>query len=153
MPWGTHPHDPLKVSQFLAYSQDMEIRKAIDFSKKEKPSEPLRLRNPEERKKILKDYVVKQVANGFRVEIQEDYSAVLVFGKNPNHILHLLLSIVTFGLWIFVWIMMIFFSKEKKYLFQIDDYGVITRDWLMSNLWPLEDCCRRAQGRTAARNK
>jgi hypothetical protein len=121
-------HDPLKVSQFLAYSQDMEIRKAIDFSKKEKPSEPLRLRNPEERKKILKDYVVKQVANGFRVEIQEDYSAVLVFGKNPNHILHLLLSIVTFGLWIFVWIMMIFFSKEKKYLFQIDDYGVITRD-------------------------
>jgi len=121
-------HDPLKVSQFLAYSQDMEIRKAIDFSKKEKPSEPLRLRNPEERKKILKDYVVKQVANGFRVEIQEDYSAVLVFGKNPNHILHLLLSIVTFGLWIFVWIMMIFFYKEKKYLFQIDDYGVITRD-------------------------
>ena len=153
MPWGTHPHDPLKVSEFLTYSQVMEIRKAIDFIKNEKPSEPLRLRNPEERKKILKDYVVKQVANGFRVEIQEDYSAVLVFGKNPNHILHLLLSIVTFGLWIFVWIMMIFFSKEKKYLFQIDDYGVITRDWLMSNLWPSEDCCRRAQGRTAARNK
>jgi len=110
----------------------MDIRKALESAKgtikKENPSEPLRLRSPEERKKILKDYVVKQVANGFRVEIQEDYSAVLVFGKNPNHILHLLLSIVTFGIWIFVWIMMIFFSKEKKYLFRIDDYGVISRD-------------------------
>ena len=106
----------------------MDIRKALNSARGEQPSKPLRIRSSEERKQILKDYVVEQVALGFRVEAQEDFSAVLIFGKNPNHILHLLLSIVTFGVWILVWIMMIFFSREKRYLFRIDDCGVITRD-------------------------
>jgi len=107
----------------------MERRKAIEFTRrKNQPEAPLRLRTPEERKQILKDFIVKQVSQGFKVELQEDFSAVLVFGKNPNHILHLLLSLITFGVWIFIWVMMIFFSREKRYLYKIDEYGVISTD-------------------------
>jgi len=107
----------------------MERRKAIEFTRRKKePEAPLRLRTPEERKQILKDFIIKQVSQGFKVELQEDFSTVLVFGKNPNHILHLLLSLITFGVWIFIWILMIFFSREKRYLFKIDEYGVISTD-------------------------
>ena len=34
----------------------------------------------------------------WRVESQTDYNAILVKGKPVNHVLHLILSIVTFGL-------------------------------------------------------
>ena len=32
---------------------------------------------------------------------------VLAIGKTPNHILHLILSIITGGLWLIVWIILV----------------------------------------------
>ena len=103
------------------------MRKALQSAMGKEPSEPLRLRSAEERKEILKKFVVKKVAQGFRVELQDDFTAVLAFGKSANHILHLLLSVITFGVWILVWLVMIFVGNEKRYLYEIDEYGVITK--------------------------
>jgi len=86
----------------------------------------LRLRDDSERKEILRNFVARKVANGYRVELQDDFSAVLAIGNRPNHILHLLLSIVTLGIWILVWIFVSINSGEKRTLFTIDKYGVIT---------------------------
>jgi hypothetical protein len=117
----------------------MDIRKLIVNSAKafrtafisgqDISTEPLKVRTSEQRKQILKDFVINQVTFGSRVVLQEDFDAVLVYGKNPNHILHLLLSIITLGLWIFVWILLYFTSREKRYSLHIDEYGVITKDW------------------------
>lgn len=44
------------------------------------------------------------LSKGWRIESRTAYTAVLVKGQRVNHILHLLLSLVTVGLWIPVWI-------------------------------------------------
>ena len=41
---------------------------------------------------------------GQRLESRSDFQAVLVEGHRVNHVLHLLLSLVTFGLWFIVWV-------------------------------------------------
>ena len=52
----------------------------------------------EERKEMLSPAVATQLAQGGRrVETQSDFSAVLVQGKPVNHVLHLILSVLTFG--------------------------------------------------------
>lgn len=58
--------------------------------------------------------VAEQVRKGWRVESQSEHQAVLVKGHRPNHILHLLLSIFTLGLWIPVWILVTLLSREKR---------------------------------------
>jgi len=45
---------------------------------------------PDERKKALGRAVQRQVSLGARVESQADYQAILVTGRRPNHLLHLL---------------------------------------------------------------
>ena len=36
-------------------------------------------------------------AQGYRVESQQDYQAVIVKGKPINHTLHIILSVITWG--------------------------------------------------------
>jgi hypothetical protein len=107
----------------------MNIRSLLNQAKNRyygKPAEPapLRERSDAERIQILKNFVVKQVAKGARVELQDDFTAVLVWGKRPNHILHLLLSLISFGIWIIIWIF-ISFGGEKRNVYSIDNFGVI----------------------------
>jgi hypothetical protein len=39
-------------------------------------------------------------AQGYRVESQQDYQAVIVRGKPINHPLHIIVSILTAGIWL-----------------------------------------------------
>jgi hypothetical protein len=64
-----------------------------------------------------------QVAQGARVESQGDYQAILVRGHRPNHMLHLVLSIVTLALWLFVWLGVIAFGGEKRMSASVDEWG------------------------------
>jgi len=87
----------------------------------------LTLKSVDQRKEILRNFVIGRVANGYRVELQDDLSAVLLYGKRPNHILHLLLSIITLGIWLFIWIIIALSVKESRSLYKIDEYGVIAQ--------------------------
>jgi hypothetical protein len=77
----------------------------------------------EERKALLAQAVANSVRNGWRVESQSDYQAVLVKGKRPNHILHLILTLVTLGLWAIVWIGVTIAGGEKRQVVSVDEYG------------------------------
>ena len=77
----------------------------------------------EERKELLARTVMGQVASGARVESQSDYQAVLVRGKPVNHVLHLILTLVTVTLWGWVWIAMAIFGGEKRSMVTVDEYG------------------------------
>lgn len=58
---------------------------------------------------------IKQaVRRGWRVESQTASQVVLVKGHRPNHILHLLLSVVTVGIWIPIWLIVAVTSREKR---------------------------------------
>jgi hypothetical protein len=73
--------------------------------------------------------VQREVSTGTgHVESQSDFYATLVRGHRPSHLLHLILSIITLGLWLIVWILVSVFSGEKRTMVSVDDYGnVATR--------------------------
>jgi hypothetical protein len=77
----------------------------------------------EERKELLARTVSGQVASGARVESQSDFQAVVVRGKSVNHVLHLILTLVTLGFWGIVWIAMAIFGGEKRSMVTVDEYG------------------------------
>ncbi|WAB09844.1 membrane protein [Streptomyces phage TagePhighter] len=81
----------------------------------------------ESRKRSMANAVQKEVVAGFHVESQTDTNAVLVKGKPTNHVLHLILTLVTFGLWSIVWIIMAVANKETRVMLQVDEYGQILR--------------------------
>ena len=72
------------------------------------------MKSPEERKELLARAVANQVRQGWRVESQTDYQSVLVTGSKPNHILHLILTLLTLGIWIIVWILVSLFGGETR---------------------------------------
>jgi hypothetical protein len=78
---------------------------------------------PEQRKAALAQAVAQSVAQGNRVESHADYQAIVVKGHRPNHVLHLILTIITLGLWLLVWIPVAVLQKEQRTIIRVDDYG------------------------------
>jgi len=62
---------------------------------------------------------------GWRVESQADFQVVLVKGHRPNHVLHLILSIVTLGLWLIVWLIVALVSKERRMVLTVNEAGEV----------------------------
>ena len=79
-----------------------------------------------ERKAVLSRHVIRLIAQGGRVEFQGDYQAVVVLGHRVNHPLHLVLAILTGGLWVIVWIALSAGGGEKRHLVQVDEWGTLT---------------------------
>jgi hypothetical protein len=80
-------------------------------------------KSAEERKELLARTVAAQVAGGARVESQSDFQAVIVKGKPVNHVLHLILTLVTLTAWAIVWIALAIFGGEKRSMVTVDEYG------------------------------
>lgn len=83
-------------------------------------------KSADERKAILAQRIALNVSKGSRVESQGDYQAVLVQGNRPNHVLHLILTLVTLGIWVIVWIMVAIFGGESRAILAVDEYGNAT---------------------------
>src|SRR6266516_3177488 len=62
---------------------------------------------------------------GYRVESQSDSQAVIVRGHRPNHLLHMLLTILTAGFWgLFVWLPIAIFGGERRRVLTVDGGGI-----------------------------
>jgi hypothetical protein len=83
-------------------------------------------KSADERKQLLAQTVQNQVAQGARVESQSDFNAVLVKGHRVNHVLHLILTFFTLGLWVFVWLGLVIFGGEKRATANVDEFGNVT---------------------------
>jgi len=93
-------------------------------------SSPLETVTQEERKSRLSLAVRQEVAAGGRIESQTDYTAIVRHGKPVNHILHLILTLVTAGLWAIVWIIVsiVAASGRKAVSLTVDEYGQVLRE-------------------------
>lgn len=87
-------------------------------------------RSFDERQETLARVVQAEIAQGARVESQTGQSAVLARGRRVNHVLHLLLSIVTVGLWFIVWIIVSLSGGEKRKMVSVDEYGNVSTQQL-----------------------
>jgi hypothetical protein len=84
---------------------------------------------PDQRKSRLAQAVQQEVVQGGRVESQGDYNAVIRHGKSVNHVLHLILTLVTLGTWSIVWLIMFIISatSNKTITLNVDDFGNLLR--------------------------
>lgn len=67
-----------------------------------------------ERQHALAIRIAHWVKWGYRVESQSPEQAVMVTGRRPNHVLHVILSVITLGLWLIVWFLVAVFGGEKR---------------------------------------
>lgn len=80
---------------------------------------------PEERTAALERYVFQQGQLGWRVQSQTATTAQLLKGKPTNHVLHLILSLITLGIWLIVWVLVAIFAGQKQKVVTVDEYGRI----------------------------
>lgn len=81
----------------------------------------------EDRRRALAFAVQREVMAGLRVESQTDDTAVLVKGKQTNHILHLILTLLTCLIWGVVWLVLALVNQEKRVMLTVDPYGNVLR--------------------------
>jgi hypothetical protein len=80
-------------------------------------------KSSDQRKAILGRLLTTLIARGRRVESQSDYDAVVLHGHRPSAGLHLFLTIITLGLWGFVWLGLVLFGGEKREMATVDEWG------------------------------
>lgn len=86
--------------------------------------------NPTADQQAMARDVILFVHRGYTVESQTPHQAVLVRpGTKVNHILHLLLSLLTVGLWLVMWLLIALFHKRTKrmVLTIVDDAPALPR--------------------------
>lgn len=77
----------------------------------------------ENRKEALARLLTSQLSQGWRIESQSDFQAVLLRGHPVNHILHLFITFFTIGFWAIVWIALVLLGGEKRQVVQVDEWG------------------------------
>jgi hypothetical protein len=80
-----------------------------------------------EHRRNLAQAITREVAGGFRVESQTDAQAILVKGNGVNHVLHLILTLITLGFWSVVWLVLYFVQKPKRLVLSLDEFGNVLR--------------------------
>lgn len=93
------------------------------------PNTPLSV---EDRKRLLADALrATVVRDGGAVQSQNDFDAVVSYGKPVNHTLHLLISVFTCALWaVFVWPWVALFGGQRRAVFTVDEYGRVHKSKL-----------------------
>lgn len=73
------------------------------------------------------------LAAGARLESRTDRAAVLVYGRPVSHLLHLVLSLVTLGLWLVVWFFLSL-GGERRHRLTMDESGAVHDESPLSGL-------------------
>lgn len=75
---------------------------------------------------MLDREILAQACLGARLESRTGTVATVVTGRPLNDTLHMLLAVVTLGLWLPVWVLMTAFGGEQRRLLHVDPDGNIT---------------------------
>jgi hypothetical protein len=73
--------------------------------------------------RICAQAVSNEVRNGWRIESQTDYNAYLVRGQRTSHGLHIFVSVITLGLWLPVYAVMLYANRTQRLTINVDDWG------------------------------
>lgn len=103
----------------------------ITQAKKPKANEPEAISDAT-RRSNLATAVNREVATGGHVESQTGYNALVRHGNRPNHVLHLILTLVTLGFWLWVWIAIVIFhhATKKTVSISVDEFGNVNKQRL-----------------------
>ena len=82
---------------------------------------------PAQQTAALQAAVQSMASKGWTPVFVGDAQATLKRGKRPNHVLHLLLTVFTAGLWGFVWLWLAIVKHEKTINITVDSYGNVRK--------------------------
>ena len=68
----------------------------------------------------LNNAISYRTAEGWRILTQNETQAVLEKGGNVNHTVHLILSIISCGLWLLVWPVVWFLNRRQSLVLRYD---------------------------------
>jgi len=94
-------------------------------------AEPARL-SLEDRSDVLGGAIQRASVQGWRVASQTGAQAQLVQGRPVSHVLHLILSVLTGGLWVIAWIIVAARGGERHQFVMVDEYGNVSPAYLSS---------------------
>lgn len=78
------------------------------------------------RRERLQRYLAEElVLTRGRIESVTDYTAVVLYGQRVNHILHLLLTVLTCGVWLIIWLVTAKDGGEQRHVLTVDQCGNI----------------------------
>lgn len=72
--------------------------------------------------------VANELASGAELESQAGTNAVLLKGKKVNHVLHAILSLITAGFWLIVWLLLVLTNKRKRIVLSVNQRGEVERN-------------------------
>jgi hypothetical protein len=81
-----------------------------------------------ERQLVLQKKIADYTAMGWEFKSQSQFSAVFIKRKKVNHILHLILSVVTSGFWLLVWLALVLINMNaiaETKVISIDERGLV----------------------------
>ena len=79
-----------------------------------------------ERKAVLDQQIAEIVRKPHRtIEHRSDFAVIVARGKPVNHILHLLLTVVTMGLWALVWLAIALGGGVKRAQVEVTPTGEV----------------------------
>ena len=81
------------------------------------------IQTSDQRKAAMDAALSRYGASGWRIENRSDYQATIATGKQVSHVLHLLLTLVTAGIWLIFWLGFGVLGGVKRRLVSIDEYG------------------------------
>lgn len=79
---------------------------------------------------VLGNAIHRAALQGWRVSSQTSTQAQLVTGRRVSHILHLILTVLTGGLWAIVWIIVAARGGEQHQFVVVDEYGNVSPSYL-----------------------
>jgi hypothetical protein len=87
------------------------------------PAEPSLQQTADQRKATLDRTLQRYGAQGWRIETRSEFQATIAKGERLNNTLHLILTLLTAGLWAIVWIILAIVGGIKRRMVTVDEYG------------------------------
>jgi hypothetical protein len=81
----------------------------------------------EERRALLRSAVRTETRAGWRLQSRSDYRAVLVRRRTGSRGANLTLAVVTLGLWLPIWGVLVLMRDERELLITVDEWGFVLR--------------------------
>ena len=84
-------------------------------------------RSLEERQEILQSEIAKYVGKGYQVQSSTQTQAVLSKKKKIRLVTHVLIALLTFGIWLLVPLWKIVNRKQNTITISVDEFGSVRR--------------------------
>ncbi|MCY3866163.1 MAG: hypothetical protein OXG68_12065, partial [Chloroflexi bacterium] len=112
--WTSDLHGALEIAleqDGYAYVPDEEIGSTISAN---------------EREQILDEVILVYQTEGKRIENRVGFAAIVVTPKKTNHVLHLIISFVSGGLWLPMWLLVALKNRDEREILHVNEYGSVT---------------------------